>query len=207
MVLPVQHALQGHPESGDLSEKFVNKVIARHGFKSTTHKRSIYDGSYKGHHMLICRQVDDLAIGCIDPKITRVMTFVMKVSSNSFNGVDVEQTNRYVKITCESYIDKLLTHYGWAAAGAWDTDSKPIEPLASLNLQQMFVPGHTGPSKRARLVPGGSYPPIEDIHSRSNSPTELLSVVFASRDNLRYHHKCRTPVGYEQTPRTYLPLQ
>ena len=64
MVLPVQHALQGHPESGALWEKFVNSVIARHGFTSTTHERSLYQGTYKGHRMLICRQVDDLAIGC-----------------------------------------------------------------------------------------------------------------------------------------------
>jgi Reverse transcriptase (RNA-dependent DNA polymerase) len=64
MVLPVQHALQGHPESGALWEKFVNRVIARHGFKATVHERSLYYGSYKGHRMIICRQVDDLAIGC-----------------------------------------------------------------------------------------------------------------------------------------------
>jgi hypothetical protein len=36
MVLPVQHASQGHPESGALWEGFVNRVIARHGFSSTT---------------------------------------------------------------------------------------------------------------------------------------------------------------------------
>ncbi len=52
MVLPVQHALQGHPESGALWEKFVNTVIARHGFTSTTHERSLYHATYKGHRML-----------------------------------------------------------------------------------------------------------------------------------------------------------
>ena len=67
MVLPVQHALQGHPESGALWERFVNSVIARHGFTSTTHEQSLYQGNFKGHRMLICRQVDDLAIGCSDP--------------------------------------------------------------------------------------------------------------------------------------------
>ena len=148
MVLPVQHALQGHPESGALWEKFVNKVIARHGFTSTTHERSIYQGTYKGHRMLICRQVDDLAIGCADPDATRdLVTTICSEDGidlrdegilDSFNGVDVEQTDRYIKISCESYIDKLLGHYGWAAAGSRDTDTKPIEPLASSTLQQMF---------------------------------------------------------------------
>jgi hypothetical protein len=64
MVLPVQHALQGHPESGALWERFVNKVLLRHGFKPTTHERSLYKGTYDGFTMLISRQVDDLAIGC-----------------------------------------------------------------------------------------------------------------------------------------------
>ncbi|KAI2505530.1 hypothetical protein MHU86_8866 [Fragilaria crotonensis] len=156
MVLPVQHALQGHPESGALWEGFVNKVIARHGFKSTTHERSIYHGVYKGHRMLICRQVDDLAIGCIDPDATRdlVNTICREDGIDlrdegllaSFNGVDVEQTDRYIKITCESYIDKLLAHYGWSAAGTRDTDMKPIEPLASSTLQQMFVEYESAPA-------------------------------------------------------------
>jgi hypothetical protein len=145
MVRPVQHALQGHPESGALWETFVNKVIALHGFKSTTHERSIYQGFFKGQQMLICCQVDYLAIGCSDPDIIRnLVTTICREDGidlrdegilDSFNGVDVQQTDQYVKITCESYIDKLLAHYGWTAAGVHDTNSKPIEPLASSSLQ------------------------------------------------------------------------
>jgi hypothetical protein len=155
MVLPVQHALQGHPESGALWEKFVNTVIARHGFTATTHERSLYHGTYKGHRMLICRQVDDLAIGCADPNATQdLVATICKEDKidlrdegvlDSFNGVDVDQTDRYVKIAYKSYIDKLLAHYGWSAAGTRDTDSKPIEPLASSTLQQMFAEYDTAP--------------------------------------------------------------
>jgi hypothetical protein len=155
MVLPVQHALQGHPESGALWEKFVNSVIARHGFHSTTHERSLYQGVYKGHRMLICRQVDDLAIGCID--INAIKDLVRAICANdgidlrdegvldSFNGVDVEQRDRYIKITCETYIDKLLAHYGWSSSGSRETDEKPIEPLAASTTQQMFDDYTTAP--------------------------------------------------------------
>ena len=84
--------------------------------------------------MLICRQVDDLAIGCANTDAIRDLvhtTICMedgidlrdKGALSSFNGVDIEQTDRYLKITCESYIDKLLTHYGWSASGSRDTDS------------------------------------------------------------------------------------
>jgi hypothetical protein len=155
MVLPVQHALQGHPESGALWEKFVNSVIARHGFTSTTHERSLYQGVYKGHRMLICRQVDDLAIGCVDINAIQDLVRVICAEDsidlrdegilNSFNGVNVEQRDRYIKITCESYIDKLLAHYGWSSSGLRDTDEKPIEPLAASTTQQMFDDYATAP--------------------------------------------------------------
>ena len=155
MVLPVQHALQGHPESGALWEKFVNKVLTRHGFTSTTHERSLYQGVYAGHRMLICRQVDDLAIGCADTDAIRDLVRVICNEDgidlrdegvlSSFNGVDVEQTDRYIKISCESYIEKLLSHYGWSASGSHESDSKPIEPLASSTMSQMFLDYETGP--------------------------------------------------------------
>jgi hypothetical protein len=31
---------------------------------------------------------------------------------DSFNRFNAEQTDRYVKISCESYMVKLITHYG-----------------------------------------------------------------------------------------------
>ena len=155
MVLPVQHALQGHLESGALWETFVNSVIARHGFRSTTHERSLYQGVYKGHRMLICRQVDDLAIGCTDTDAIKDLVRVICADDgidlrdegvlDSFNGVDVEQRDRYIKITCESYIDKLLAHYGWSSSGSRDTNEKPIEPLAASTTQQMFDDYATAP--------------------------------------------------------------
>jgi hypothetical protein len=50
---------------------------------------------------------------------------------NSFlDGVDVLQTTDYISITCESYIDKLLTHYSWASAGTRESGEKLIEPIA-----------------------------------------------------------------------------
>ena len=148
MVLPVQNALGGYPESGALWEKFVKMVIACHGFKSMTHKRSLYQGVYKGNRMLICRQVDDLAIGCVDTDAIKDLVRAICAEDNinlrdegvldSFNGVNIEQRNRYLKITCASYINKLLAHFGWSSSGSCDTDQKPTEPLASSTTQQLF---------------------------------------------------------------------
>jgi hypothetical protein len=148
-VLPVQHALQGHPESGALWERFVNKVLARHGFVSTTHERSLYKGSFNGHRMLISRQVDDLAIGCSNAaSIRKLITIICDEDKidlrdegilESFNGVDVKQTRAYIQITCESYIDKFLEHYGWSAAAFRESGEKPIEPLALSTIPQLFL--------------------------------------------------------------------
>jgi hypothetical protein len=178
MVLPVQHALQGHPESGALWEKFVYAVIARHGFKSTTHERtSLYQGTYKGHRMLICRQVDDLAIGCADLDAIKDLVHVICVNDGidlrdegvlkSFNGVDVDQTDRYIKITCESYIDKLLVHYGWSSSGSRKTDEKPIESLAASTTQQMFDDYALAPRDGTVEYPRGCVPAARHLGCRS----------------------------------------
>ena len=62
--------------------------------------------------MLICRQVDDLAIGCADPDATHDLVATIcnedKIDLrdegivDSFNSVDVHQTDRYVKSTRQS---------------------------------------------------------------------------------------------------------
>jgi Reverse transcriptase (RNA-dependent DNA polymerase)/GAG-pre-integrase domain len=149
LVLPVQHALQGHPESGALWESFINKVLTKYGFASTTHERSLYVGTYNGFKMLISRQVDDLAIGCANvASIKKLVTLICLEDKidlrdegilDSFNGIDVHQTADYINITCESYIDKLLTHYGWASAGTRESSEKPIEPIAMSTIPQLFA--------------------------------------------------------------------
>ncbi|KAG7344102.1 reverse transcriptase RNA-dependent DNA polymerase [Nitzschia inconspicua] len=66
MVLPVLHALQGHPESGRLWETYINKILSlpELSFKSTTHDRTIYSGVFEGEPILLLHQVDDFALAC-----------------------------------------------------------------------------------------------------------------------------------------------
>jgi len=63
LVLPVLHALQGHPESGKLWEKHISAILQspQFGFKSTTHDRSICSATFEGTKVLLLRQVDDFA--------------------------------------------------------------------------------------------------------------------------------------------------
>ena len=43
--------------------------------------------------------------------------------SKIFNGLDIHQTRDFVKISCELYIDKIVSHHGWESEKA---DNRPI---------------------------------------------------------------------------------
>ena len=64
LVLPVLHALQGHPKSGRLWEGHINPILFSLGFRYTTHDRSIYSATIDNEKVLMLRQVDDFAIVC-----------------------------------------------------------------------------------------------------------------------------------------------
>ncbi len=98
MVMPIQHALQGHPESGALWEKHINGILMEIGFKSTTHKKSLYKARIDDTKFLLCRQVDDIAVASTNPEvsnkvISQKVDMVNKGLLTLFNGVDVEQTD------------------------------------------------------------------------------------------------------------------
>jgi hypothetical protein len=122
-VLPVKHALQGHPEAPRLWEKHIVQILAQLDFKSTTHERCIYQKTVAGHKVLFLRQVDDFAVACSDTDISkeiiRQVGAQLQVPLNDlgtltkFNGLDIHQSRDYIKIFCESFLDKVLKGHGW----------------------------------------------------------------------------------------------
>ena len=63
-VLPVRHALQGHPESPRLWATMIHNILTAKsvGFKSATHEPCLYNGIIDGHPVFLLRQVDDFAV-------------------------------------------------------------------------------------------------------------------------------------------------
>ena len=56
MVLPVKHALQGHPESGKMWMKMIDNILIKElGFRTTTHNRCIYLQEKDGESQLLLR--------------------------------------------------------------------------------------------------------------------------------------------------------
>ena len=63
-VLLVLQVLQGHPKSGKLWEQLINSILMglELKFKHTTYDCTIYKTIFKGHSVLLLRQVDDMMI-------------------------------------------------------------------------------------------------------------------------------------------------
>ena len=160
LVLPVLHALQGHPESGRLWEEHINAILLSEdfGFKPTTHDRSIYSAIIDGEIVLLLRQVDDFAIACSREEIAadiydRIGKRLQLPSEaeppfhyfgllDDYNGIDVRQTSDTIELSCPRYIRRVLATHMWSAEPASEP-TKPISPLPGDAITQMY--SHTGP--------------------------------------------------------------
>ena len=125
-VLPVLQALQVHPESRKLWEQHTNNILnsPQLGFKHTTHDRTIYQAVFKGHKVLLLRQVDDLMIQtdneAIAKEIFKIIGLKLQLKNETeppfaylglttdFNGVDIEQSKTHIMISCGNYIDRMV---------------------------------------------------------------------------------------------------
>jgi hypothetical protein len=124
-VIPVKKALQGHPESPRLWDKYISKMITEElGFTSTVHEPCLYYKRDDDDNLtLILRQVDDFLVANKDSKeCDRIGALIQEKMTNplnqlgtirKFNGVNVEQTRYYNHVHCETYIEKIVSHHGW----------------------------------------------------------------------------------------------
>lgn len=179
LVLPVLHALQGHPEAARLWEEHINIILKEFDFKSTTHEKNIYQATIKGVKVLLCRQVDDFSIASPDPAIAAYIyerigqklqlpgetepPFVDEGLVESFNGVDILQTQDYIKLSCSTYIRRLLASHSWSTPGKTERPigSRPFEPFPESDLQAIYTtPGfaeHTSEHSALAKEMGFSY--------------------------------------------------
>ena len=115
----VLKAIQGHPESPRLWAVLINGIISNIGFKTCKHESCLYyHPNYKGEEVYFIRQVDDFAISCkskhladeIIALIDQHMTIKVKPLGviTRFNGVDVHQTQHYIKVNNATYLKKIL---------------------------------------------------------------------------------------------------
>eukprot|EP00980_Cylindrotheca_fusiformis_P008178 scaffold1732_cov76-Cylindrotheca_fusiformis.AAC.1 len=148
-VLPVQHALQGHPESGRLWEQHISAILKmpEFNFRSTTHDKAIYRGDINGTAIFLLRQVDDFALAAPDESIAKDIykrigerlqlpseekpPFSYLGLIDDFNGVDVHQYSDRIVLSCESYIDRVLRTHGWTTPDA-PSEKDPNKPQSPI---------------------------------------------------------------------------
>ena len=125
-VLPVKKALQGHPESSRSWALLIDKILREKlHLRPTSHEPCLYIGTYKGKEILFLRQVDDFAVASesddiniqLINEIDSYMTINIKDLGRltRYNGVDITQSMHYIKLSNETYIDKVLEGHQWIA--------------------------------------------------------------------------------------------
>ena len=124
-VLPVRHALQGHPESPRLWATMIHGILTGStlNFSCASHEPCLYHGTVNNTPIFLLRQVDDFAIAVpsetianeIFAKIQAGLQQPLKLLGilNMFNGIDVTQSQRFVKLSCKTYISKILEGHNW----------------------------------------------------------------------------------------------
>ena len=144
-VLPVNHALQGHPESGKIWMYFIDNILIKEmRFKTITHNRCIYRKVIDDEAVYILRQIDDCIcqtkreettkniFNIIDTKMRfaseekkEIIPFEYLGIVKDYNGVDLKQTSHYIDMSCESYIKRLYKLHDWdATISTFDFDVK-----------------------------------------------------------------------------------
>jgi hypothetical protein len=95
------------------------------GLTPTTHETCLYSGRVHGHRVLLLRQVDDFAVAATLESITQQvfdliddhLTIPLKRLGlvTLFNGIDIQQTQDYIKINCSTFLERICDKYldGW----------------------------------------------------------------------------------------------
>jgi len=120
-------------------------------FKATTHEQNLYSAKTKGEVIYVCWQVDNFAIASdmivvadyIISVIDKNVSTSNKGLGKKYNDLDILQTCDYIKIHCESYINKILLSHGWTNPGPKEPNRHnmvPLSPDAVERLQRLVGP-------------------------------------------------------------------
>jgi hypothetical protein len=116
MVIPIQSAMQGHPESPWLLEKHGDAILWECGLVAIIHKPCLYSGAIQGKKVILKQQVDNFAIAAPNKQTANILLdmiddrLMIPMKRQGFiymyNSIDVLQTQHNIKISCMSYITK-----------------------------------------------------------------------------------------------------
>jgi hypothetical protein len=89
---------------------------------------------------------NNLVVACSDPTVAqglidsigKEVDLKSQGILGSFNGIDIDQRREYVKVSCQSYLPRMLKTHGWDKPSPTEkSDSKPIEPLDASTAEEL----------------------------------------------------------------------
>ena len=116
-----------------------------------THEHNLYCSEIGGKLVLVCHQVDDFAIASKSLSASLKLIVIINKHATTedlgigsrcpqgmftqyngidVNGIDVNQTRDYTKLSCEMYIDRVLQIHGWKMPAHQESDHHDLVPLA-----------------------------------------------------------------------------
>lgn len=134
-VLPVKHALRGHPKSPRLWATMIDGILRNQvDIHPCTHEPCLYSGTIDGEKVLFLRQVYDFAVACCNPEVVNKLIDLVSAHLSApmkkygtiiqYNGLDSTQTKDYIKIHTSTYLNKTLQQHDWLN----DTYRAPANP-------------------------------------------------------------------------------
>jgi len=160
-VIPVQSAMQGHPESPRLWEKHADRILRKIGLQPAHHEPCLYSGIINGKRVVFKRQVDDFAAACPDAETANILFDMIDDELSiplkrqglleMFNGVDILQSKYFIKINVKTYLEKVCEKYlnGWMKKG-FTTDNRPVPLPADPKWLKLFNETVGDPDKQVQ---------------------------------------------------------
>lgn len=113
--------------------RFIDNILINEMvFTPTTHDRCIYQKVVNDEPVYYLQQVNDLLFSCCNEQTPKNIFNTIEVKMifdtekkqgivpfeylgivNDYNGVEIRQTEHYIEMLCENYINRLLGSHGW----------------------------------------------------------------------------------------------
>ena len=112
--------MQGYPESGKPWVRHINNILKGPtiNFKHTSHDYTIYQTTFKGHKILLLRMIDTCLIQYDHEGTAKEVFLIIGLALQlknedkppftylgpcvDFNGVDIEENNTHIMISCQN---------------------------------------------------------------------------------------------------------
>jgi hypothetical protein len=151
--------MQGHPESPRLWKKHADKILCKIGLMPTVYESCLYSGIINDNRVLFMQRVDDFAISALDTHTSDIFMDLindcLKIPIkrqgylDMYNRVDILQTRYYIKMSVQTYIDKICEPYFSTPTPARST---PLPSDATWLKKFNAATGNVDPNKQAKLA-------------------------------------------------------